>query len=872
MSKRFLVIIIYFISLLIISCSQMTGSAYDRFYYQQQSDPDKDGGILGGTTDWEDDDSDTTVPELEAGQISMFSAIQKDGYILGDAKAQVLGKLAAGDGYEHDTSAYDTKKLIAKFSGANVPEMSYSGTVDWVDVTDTSWESYKGANSSAGSNSITDMVYLRSVGINPFFASNSSYNTNTYRLYDEETESSSEETFMKRFHFLRFTGKGGGVAALDNYLVAVDTYTNLVFSFAKPTKWGSLLGNAVPLEWGPVDLVSTGPGGKKFKFYEYDPAGYVGQDGKFYMSQSYKDNLAAANYDPSFTGQSPYLGTVGAGGSVGETGYPVSGSLQVKAKYIKNVSMTDSWGDHGNADGTDKPEFIYDIRSRAYTGFEAGEWHSLSSYKPGDASILPNKAKHIEIGKTLSLGGAKNYDFTEIVGGLTLELDSRLIEIDITGNDSITDYETPIIFLTYDRYAQKWKPTIDNDTYLIIPPEYNKDFELGLGESKDFVITLPTGFGQEMEICYELTWTIDQSENQGIIYSAQLENKCDDYEFSGNNGKYDINYVDFSEESAQESKIIELELIMGNLEYWSPLIINKSINNDTSGFISSVEFGENNMDSGIISSENNILPIIIELSNNQSLNQTGTITLTLNDESDSKPYDTTNSPKEFVINVNRKAYVSIYKASFNIDNVKLKNINLFDVGGDQPAGGYEEPEFSWNIKTKHNTDAWKELSNNADNNVIAFDKTAKITGTTDYAIESPRDGEHIISLSAEIWERDNLAGNDHDYIMKHNKPEIQFKYIPFTDSWELTGATSFAYNDGNDNTWKIKKIAMNKLKRGETQTVTVSLSAYINDVIWPAGGEGGGFLGWVTDVINGPTTAGWGDMELTFDVSWKEYL
>lgn len=871
MRKRGLIICVYLLSLLIVSCSQMTGGAFGQYYYTQQSDSGKDGAIDGPTVDWGDSDSgEDSGPQLEAGQVSMFSALQKDGYVLSTAQAQVSGKLSGGDGYTHDTANYVTKKLLAKFSGANVPEMRYSGTQNW-EVLAGTWEYFNGPNTNAGSNSITDMRYMRSAGINPFFSPTSSYNTAKYVVYDGETATSDSETFMKRFHFLRFTGKGGGVAALDNYLVAVDTYTNLVFSFAKPTKWGSLLGNAVPLEWGPVDLTCTGPGGKQFKFYEYDPSGYVGEDGNFYMTESYKSNLANGNYDPTFTGKSPYLGTVGAGGSVGETGYPVTGSLTVKAKYIKNISMTDAWGDAGSAEGKDKPEFIYDVRSRAYTGFDASEWNSLSSFKPNETKVLPNGARRIQVGKSQILGGTKVYNFDAIESGLTLELDSRIIEIDITGNDSITDYETPIIYLTYDRYAQKWKPSTDNATYLIIPPTYDNNFEVGLGETKDFIITFPTGSNEEIQVCYELTWNSQDSTENGKIYSAQLSNTGDGYEFSGNNGKYDITYVDLSKEASQKEQTINLELYIGNLENNSPLLISKTINNTTSGFITSVTF--NDFDSGTVSASRDTLPVQITLGVNPSQNQTGTVTLNLSDDSGLDLYDTTNSPSEFVIDITRQSFVSIDDAILEIGNLKLKNINVFDVGGDQPAGGFEEPEFSWNIKSQHNTDSWQTLSDNNNNNVIKFEQTKEIDGYTTTTISSPREGEHIISVSAEIWERDNLAGNDHDIIMKHGRPLVQLKYVPFTDSWELYGQTSYAYNDDNNNTWKVKKISMSELKRGETQTVTVSLSAYIKDTIWPAGGEGGGFLGWIADVINGPTTAGWGDMELTFDVSWfKEEL
>ncbi len=851
-------IIISFVTFILVSCSQLAGGGTSGYYYQQQSTVSKDSTITGPSGDWDDGGGEEVVPPtLAAGEISMFSAYQKNGVVFSladsDVATTLTEKLMQVD--FNNTSTYDDWKFFAKFSGANVPEMWYTGTVSWNGSLD-SWQNYSGANSSAGSNSISNMNYMRAVGFNPFYSYSSSYNTAEYSVYEGSTNTGTTEAMMKRFVFYRFTGKGGGVAALDNYLVAVDTYTSLVFPFAKPTKWGSLLGNAVPEAWGPIDAF-PGPGGAIYNFYEYDPVGYVSKDGKFNMTNSYKNNLAAGNYDPEFTGKSPYLGVLtedgGVEGGGGETGYPVSGVLTVKAKHIKNVSMYDSaWGDHGNADSTSKPEFIYSVRSRAYTGFEAGDWNVMSSYRPDDTSMVPASAKFIEIGSTLQLGGGKQYTFDNIKEGITLELDSRLIEIGITSNVVLTDYESPIVFLGYDRYSQKWKPTVDNATYMYAPPEYDEDFAVGLGETNDFIVAFTTPGNGKMEIVYEISWETNSSTAAGKIFSADLKER-EGYEFSGSNGTYLIECTDNTEAESIEAKTISFDITIGNLVEGHPIVLTYEIPDNDRSFIESIRFGENNKDIEIITTENSTIKVDIVMRSDPSLTQEDTIKLLLKDESGFNIYDTANSPSIFEVTLIRNTYIVIDNAEFIVSNMKLKNISLMDYGIP-----YEEGEFVWNVKTQHNETGWKTLTNQTSKIYVETGSSTAMSGTTNHIIINPREGSQFFYVSADIFEKDTGAD---DVILRHGQPNIQFEYQPFTDSWNLAGNTSYFYTDSDSNQWKITSISMDELIRStddknNKQTVTVQISANIKDDIWPV-------------FLEGVRPAGWGDMELSFDVEWK---
>ncbi len=207
--------------------------------------------------------------------------------------------------------------IEATFSSKNVPSMKYSFGELWSLSDDTTYlpplnngektytYEYAGENTKAGVNAITNVTYIKYEGFNPFFAIDSKYNQ--AMLADES------ERGMERFLFYRFKGKGGGIVDLDNMLVAVDTYTSLIFGFAVPTEFISLLGQDNPTKWEPVESAASAPDGQKYKFYEYDPAGYVDATGTFVMYDWYINNLSQANaankekFYPQFTGVSPYL-------------------------------------------------------------------------------------------------------------------------------------------------------------------------------------------------------------------------------------------------------------------------------------------------------------------------------------------------------------------------------------------------------------------------------------------------------------------------------------------------------------------------------------------------------------------------------------
>ncbi|MEI0508894.1 hypothetical protein [Brachyspira intermedia] len=96
---------------------------------------------------------------------------------------------------------------------------------------------------------------------------------------------------MNRFLFYRIKGsaKVAGIGVdLNNYLIAVDTHSKLVFAYAKITKTANapVVGTPYPVEFKAVELFES-----KKKFYEYDPIGIVHADGKVTLYAEYQNEM-----------------------------------------------------------------------------------------------------------------------------------------------------------------------------------------------------------------------------------------------------------------------------------------------------------------------------------------------------------------------------------------------------------------------------------------------------------------------------------------------------------------------------------------------------------------------------------------------------
>ena len=145
-------------------------------------------------------------------------------------------------------------------------------------------------NSSMPVNSAKIYAYR---GVNPFKTKN-----------DNDIES--------QFYFYRYTGNV--VFDLDNFLIAVDTKTGLVFPYAVPEKWKNMFISWAPNCWISAELGKTGVYGttdqeetfEAHKFWQYDPIGQVNDDGSVTLEQFYITGQENKDYKPKYTGASPY--------------------------------------------------------------------------------------------------------------------------------------------------------------------------------------------------------------------------------------------------------------------------------------------------------------------------------------------------------------------------------------------------------------------------------------------------------------------------------------------------------------------------------------------------------------------------------------
>ena len=98
-------------------------------------------------------------------------------------------------------------------------------------------------------------------------------------IYNDEVEARK----LERFVFFRFTAtaaKGSRFfqKALDNFMVALDLETNLLFTYGAPSDYESIIGgNFIPLKWLPYET-HPNTASSQLKFYQYDPIGYVKEE------------------------------------------------------------------------------------------------------------------------------------------------------------------------------------------------------------------------------------------------------------------------------------------------------------------------------------------------------------------------------------------------------------------------------------------------------------------------------------------------------------------------------------------------------------------------------------------------------------------
>ncbi len=216
------------------------------------------------------------------------------------ASANGVSSVVVSKGYSDpnmyfSASKFDTWEIRCRFTTSDEPTYWYESG-DWGQPFDSRKNGYKktGPNSKAGSYELSGLIYYLYKGKNPLALSADGY----------------DSEISKRFYFYRFSGKAAKLQSLDNYLIAVDIYTKLVFAFAIPTNYKNILWKMVPTAWGRLeDNLDS-----QYKFYEYDPVGIVRADGTFEMYEWHLKDMANHVYIPTMKAQGYEVATYGKPG------------------------------------------------------------------------------------------------------------------------------------------------------------------------------------------------------------------------------------------------------------------------------------------------------------------------------------------------------------------------------------------------------------------------------------------------------------------------------------------------------------------------------------------------------------------------------
>lgn len=242
------------------------------------------------------------------------SADQKDlpSLSLSMSEAQKeLFKIVSAD-TRFDSDIFDTWLLKVSFDKNNVPKYQFfvpSDDREWKLTTSSNaeylFDAGRDNNTAQGGFRINPMTVYQYRGKNPLVQSSSAYN---------------KAPQLDRFYFYRFSGKAL-VVELDNYLAAVDTYSKFLFAYGKIISYTSAVGQYIPQKYQAVELFA-----EERPFYEYDPIGYVNEDGSVILYQEYYTEMISgehgavdffpyikdperetAGYNPDSPGCSPYL-------------------------------------------------------------------------------------------------------------------------------------------------------------------------------------------------------------------------------------------------------------------------------------------------------------------------------------------------------------------------------------------------------------------------------------------------------------------------------------------------------------------------------------------------------------------------------------
>ena len=449
---------------------------------------------------------------------------------------------------------FDNMVIQASFDGNNRPSYKLvNGNWNFKNSSLNTY-GYDGPNTSGSGQSISSVQYWLYKGKNPLFSADSRYNRSDK---------------LSRFYFYRFNGMALGLVYTDNYLVAIDKYSKLVFAFAVPVEWKQYIAGTpkAPVRWGSVDAGwetdYNGGGRVDFKvngasyFYEYDPIGIVKPNGEIEIYQWCLDSIGNnKRYGPRIDGGNYYdtsraIATYGKAGrspyipiktNISSTGDGVVDDdlifdneytkdiISITVKDFKNIV---AWTWHYNGAG-----LFSDLkRSVGYYHFKIGGAVYDADY-PRDVEYIwsmydiPSVVNYDQLYKLdwdekINISESKSYKIENIKQKdvyIDLAADIAKYNLNLSFVDTIgfgnnhsgwvANKGSQKVRLVFDAekdafvlYATK----DDNGFSDMLVYDRHKDFTLKRGERKDFTIRYIwkglTGYEEKAELTYTLEFT-----------------------------------------------------------------------------------------------------------------------------------------------------------------------------------------------------------------------------------------------------------------------------------------------------------------------------------------------------------------------------
>ncbi len=179
---------------------------------------------------------------------------------------------------------YNIGFTIRDIGKDQIPKVNFSPNNDWSLSNPKSHESIStGSDFYSLGFKTKNIRYYKYEGLNPLFPKNHPYNNSFYT-----TLSGKKQNVLERFIFFRWTGKTLCVG-LDNYMFAVDCNTGLVFAYIKIGDWNEAFGAQIPTRYDPLDMYTIEEGTMRW-FFEYDPIGFIAENGDLIFYDWYIEN------------------------------------------------------------------------------------------------------------------------------------------------------------------------------------------------------------------------------------------------------------------------------------------------------------------------------------------------------------------------------------------------------------------------------------------------------------------------------------------------------------------------------------------------------------------------------------------------------